>query len=506
MRHRAPLLFVTVLVIATSGLVYELVAGALASYVLGDSVTQFSTTIGVYLFAMGIGSYLSRFLKSEISTRFVEVELSAALVGGFSAPLLFVSFAYSSWFPVILYGTISVIGALVGLEIPLLMRILRDELDFEELVAKVLSVDYLGSLAGSLLFALVLVPGLGLSRTSLSFGMLNCGVALMSTFVLRDLLTARAALRLRLTSGAVAALLTAGFVYAEELTRFSEQGFYADPIVYAKQSDYQRIVVTQGRNSVQLFLNGNLQFSSSDEYRYHESLVHPAFAVTETHRRVLILGGGDGLALREVFRHPDVEEVTLVDLDPAVTGLARALPSLRALTEGALDDPRATLVHDDAMVWLDERESPEPFDIVIVDFPDPNNFSLGKLYTRRFYQLVRRAMHDGSAMIVQSTSPMFARRSYWCIERTIAEAGLHTAPFHVTVPSFGVWGFVLAAPSPLAPPQQAPDIAGLRFLNDATIEGLFVFSEDMGPLPVDTNRLNDQQLVRYYQQDWSRWN
>lgn len=492
--------------IATAGLVYELLAGTLASYVLGDSVTQFSTTIGAYLFAMGIGAYLSKFVRERVSERFVAIELGTALVGGFSAPFLFVAFANADYFVVILYGTILVIGTLVGLEIPLMMRILKEELDFEDLVAKVLTFDYLGALLGSILFAIVLVPELGLNRTSLLLGLLSCGVALMSTWVLAPVIAARARLRLRIQGFALAAALIAGLVMADDLTRWTEQSLYADPIVYAEQSEYQRIVLTRGRGSTQLFLNGNLQFSSIDEHRYHEALVHPAMAVARRRARVLVLGGGDGLALREIFRHPDVEHVTLVDLDSAVVEMARRVPFVRQLNRGALDDPRVEIVHDDAMVWLDERpRDAERFDVVIVDFPDPNNFSLGKLYTSRFYALAQRALSDDGVLAVQSTSPFFARKSYWCIVRTIEASGLAVQPYHAVVPSFGEWGFVLAKRQPFDPPE-APRASGLRFLDPATMRSLFVFGRDMGPVPVETNRLETQILVQYYEAEWALWN
>src|SRR5690606_29859312 len=236
---------------------------------------------------------------------------------------------------------------------------------------------------------------------------------------------------------------------------------------YAKQTAHQRIVVTRRRDSIQLFLNGNLQLSSSDEHRYHEALVHPAFSVAPEPKRVLILGGGDGMALREVLSYPSVRQVTLVDLDPGVTHMARTLPVFRRLNRGALDDPRVTLVHDDAMVWLDAHNQ-ATFDLLIVDFPDPNNFSLGKLYTRRFYRLLAEAMHDQSVAVVQSTSPLQARKSFWCIVTTMERAGLSTQPYHASVPSFGVWGFVLARKVPFDPPVSlARD--GLTFLTDAVL-------------------------------------
>jgi len=508
LRYRTPLLFLTVLIIATSGLVYELLAGTVASYVLGDSVTQFSTTIGAYLFAMGIGAYLSRFVGAEVGQRFVEVELATALVGGLSAPFLFLAFARAESFSILLYGTILTIGTLVGLEIPLMMRILREKLDFADLVAKVLTFDYVGALFGSVLFALVLVPKLGLNQTSILFGLLNCGVALLSTWLLADLITARVRLRLRVIGLLLGALLSVAFFQAEALTTFTEQSLYPDPIVFARQSHYQRLVVTQSRHTTQLFLNGNLQFSSADEYRYHEALVHPAFAALPAGAapsRVLILGGGDGLALREILRYPGIEEITLVDLDAEVTRMGATLPALRRLNGGSLEDPRLQIVNDDAMVWIDEQAL-EPYDVIIIDFPDPNNFSLGKLYSRRFYRILQEAMDTETIVAVQSTSPLYARRSFWCIVRTMREAGLHTQPYHAFVPSFGEWGYVLARTVPLDSPERLAAIEGLRYLDDATLRSLFVFSADMQELEVETNRLDDQRLVRYYEREWAVWN
>src|SRR5918998_5841032 len=273
--NRTPILFLNVLIIATCGLVYELLAGTLASYVLGDSVTQFSLIIGIYLFAMGVGSWLSRFVDKELARRFIDVELGVAILGGASAPMLFLSFANLTYFHVILYGVVFLIGMLVGLEIPLLMRILKDHLDFKELVARVLAFDYIGALVASLLFPIFLVPRLGLVRTSLVFGLLNAAVGLWATWLMRPLI-GRGVVRLRAQACVVMALLAVGFIKADALTSLAEDAMFADDIVYTKTTHYQRIVVTRNRAGFQLFLNGNLQFSSADEYRYHEALVHPA--------------------------------------------------------------------------------------------------------------------------------------------------------------------------------------------------------------------------------------
>lgn len=500
----------TVFVIATCGLVYELIAGTLASYVLGDSVTQFSTVIGVYLSAMGLGAWLSKLIGAGVVVRFVEIESAVALVGGLSAAFLFLAFSHLSMFHPILYGTVLLIGTLVGLEIPLLMRILKDTYELKDLVARVLTVDYLGALVASLAFPMFLVPKLGLVRGALAVGILNALVAVWSTFLFAKMVERpRRMAILRAEAMAVLVLLLGGMVFADELTALSEDEMYPDPIVFAETSPYQRIVFTRSGAQFQLYLSNHLQFASGDEHRYHESLVHPgASLVLSTGaklERVLVLGGGDGLAVREVLKHESVREVHLVDLDPAMTNLARDFPMLAELNRHALHDPRVRVTNADAMRWLvgaAEREG--RFDLVIIDFPDPNNFSLGKLYTTRFYRLAERLLAEHGAMVVQATSPMIARRSFWCIANTIEAAGFYVQPYHANVPSFGEWGFVLAMRQRFDAPAELPDIE-LRFLTPATMASLFDFPKDMSRLETEVNRLNNQALVQYYDAEWSRW-
>src|SRR6266850_940989 len=338
--NRTPILFLHVLIIATCGLIYELIAGTLASYVLGDSVTQFSLIIGIYLFALGAGAWLSRFIDTNLARYFIEVELGVAVLGGVSAPLLFLSFANLSYFHLVLYFVVFAIGVLVGLELPLLMRIIKENLDFKELVSRVLAVDYVGALVAAVLFPIFLVPRLGLVRTSLVFGILNAVVGLWGTWVLRPLIKGNLS-GLRGRAAIVIALLCVGVIKADRLTSMAEDGLFADEIIYARSSSYQRLVITRGRAGFQLFLNGNLQFSSTDEYRYHEALVHPAMmAAGGAPRRVLVLGGGDGLALREILKYSTVESVTLVDLDPDMTKLSGRFPPLAELNKHSFDDPR----------------------------------------------------------------------------------------------------------------------------------------------------------------------
>ena len=491
-------IYITVVVVATAGLVYELVAAAAASYLLGDSITQFSTVIGAYLFAMGVGSFLSRWVQRGVAARFVQVEILVGLTGGWAATVLFVAFGQTAHFRAVLYGVVGVVGVLVGLEIPLLLRLLRGRLVFRELVAQVLSLDYVGALAASILFPLLLVPRLGLIRTSLVVGLANAAVGLWSTWIFRRDLAAVGPLR---ALGVVALVgLGAGVVTADRITAWSEDRLYSDEIILARSTPYQRIVLTRWSDDLRLFLNGHLQFSSRDEYRYHEALVHPALAAHPAPRRVLVLGGGDGLAVREILRYPAVQSVTLVDLDSEVTRLFTDNPLLAGLNGGALRDPRVRIVNADAFVWLTSVR--DAFDVVVADFPDPHNYSLGKLYSRSFYRTLRSRLAPGGVTVVQATSPMFARRSFWCIAETMRSAGLVSRPYHVYVPSFGEWGFVLAGGEGWTPPRAYP--AGLRFLTVDATPALFAFPPDMAAVPVEVNRLDNQILVQYYGAEWQR--
>lgn len=500
----SPALYVSVFVIATSGLVYQLLSGTLASYVLGDSVAQFSFVIGLYLFAMGIGSWLSKFIERDLLVRFIEIELGLAIAGGLSAPLLFKIYAAAGAFKVALYGMVAIIGTLVGLEIPLLIRLLEFSLRLKDLVARVLTLDYVGALVGSVLFPSILLPKLGIHLTSVAFGMLNASVALVGTMLFP--LPPGTALRLRLSCfAALGSLLFVGLALGD-VVRASEQSYFGSPIVYTAQSPYQRVVMTRSARTTRLFLNGNLQFSSDDEHRYHEALVHPAVAALGAPpRRVLVLGGGDGLAVRELLRYPEIERITLVDLDQAVTDLFRDHELGRGLNGGSLGDPRVEIHNADAFLFLEA--SKESFDLAIVDFPDPGNYAVGKLYTDSFYLLLRERLGVRGLAVVQATSPAFARNTYWSIIATIESAGFRTLPYHAYVPSFGDWGFVLAGgPGLTQPTKLSLSTEALRFLDEATLAQLFVFPKDSArPEGTVISRLNDQKLVPLYTTEWGDW-
>lgn len=495
------ILLLAVFVIATCGLIYELVAGTLASYLLGDSVTQFSTIIGVYLFSMGIGSFLSKYLSGNLIQWFVRIELLVGLIGGFSSALLFVVFPLASSFQIVLYSLVCVTGIFVGLEIPLLMRILEHKVEFKELVSRVFTFDYIGALLASIIFPLLLVPHLGLIRTSLFFGILNIAVGLyLAWYFAKEM---KQAILLKTTAVLLLLLELVAFVLSEQIMRYSETMTYNDQVVYAVSSPYQRIVLTRNKRELRLFLNGNLQFSSADEYRYHEALVHPALSSVNKLENVLVLGGGDGLAVREILRYPTVKQISLVDLDAVMTKLFSSQDVLLNLNKRSLLNPKVKVYNKDAFVWL--REYHESYDAVIVDFPDPSSFSIGKLYSTIFYQLLKKVVKPEGIVVIQSTSPYVAPRSYWCIDSTLHFAGFYTKPYHNYVPSFGEWGYIIATPLPHnnwfgAMPE------GLKFLNARTTEQMFIFPEDMKTKQLyDANKLNNQVLVHYFEEEWGKY-
>ncbi len=501
------LLLASVFVIAACGLVYELAAGALASYLLGDSVLQFSTIIGAYLFAMGIGSWLSRFIERQLVAQFLRIELLVGLVGGLMPAALFAAHASlpgsaMASFRVLLYTLVGLVGMLVGLEIPLVMRILQQQFSqryrLKDLVSQVLTFDYLGALVVALAFPLLLVPHLGLIRTGLFFGLMNVGVALWALWMFRHSLRDFGTHALA-CAGTVAALL-AGLASADSLTTWAEDRFYGSGILLRETSPYQRVVVTRNASGIRLFLNGNLQFHSRDEYRYHEALVHPAMAAHGAPKNVLVLGGGDGLAVREILKYPSVQQVTLVELDAHMTQLFAQQPLLRALNAQALHSPKVRIVNADAFGWLEQNQ--QVFDVIVIDFPDPSNFALGKLYTTTFYALVDQHLSAGGYAVVQTTSPLIARKSFWIVAATLEAVGLSVTPYHAHVPSFGEWGFILASRRPWHMPQALPP--GLRFLTLAGLPALLDFPPDMARIPAAPNRLVTQELVQTFEQEWGK--
>lgn len=502
-RRKNALLLSSVFVVAVCGLIYELIAGAISSYLVGSSVTQFSLVIGLFMFAMGIGSFISRYVKTNALTVFVAVEIAVGITGGVSALLLFYAFTFLELYLPYLVLSSLLVGSLVGLEIPLVIRILNQRQVFSYAVSSVLALDYIGALLASLLFPLLLAPHLGLVRTGFLFGLLNVAVAGLALWLLKR--EVKNIFLLRSAALAASILLLVGLVTAGGLTRFAEDSLYQDDILLAKDSPYQRIVITRWRDDTRLYLNGHLQFSSVDEARYHESLVHVAMAAARQRQRVLVLGGGDGLAVREILKHKEVNSVDLVDLDPEIVALFQKREMLTQLNKNSLLDPRVQVHTVDAVKFLED--SRQRWDVVLIDLPDPSSPSLARLYSQSFYKLLSHHLSPQGVFVTQATSPFYAAEAFWCIADTIGKQlpEYQVLPYHVNVPSFGEWGFVLASRGQVDT-QRLKVTVPTRFLTDQTIPGLFVFSADMQPKEVQVNRLDQPVIVRYYENGWRMYN
>lgn len=494
------LLLFAVFIIATCGLVYELVAGTLASYLLGDSVKQFSFIIGVYLFSMGVGSYFSKFLTKNMLNTFVEIEILVGLIGGLSSVALFLLFESVQSFQFILYFLVFVTGCLVGLEIPLLMNILKDKVEFRDLVSNVFTFDYIGALLASILFPLVLVPKLGIMGTSLFFGMINVSIAIVLCFVLKAELKKQYILKTKAILSFL--LLLTVFIFSKNILSYSEGKLYGENIIYSNSTPYQRIVLTHNKSDYRLYLNNNLQFSSADEYRYHEALVHPVMSMAKKAGNILVLGGGDGLAVREILKYEEVKKITLVDLDEGMTKLFKTNKVLTDFNQNSLNNSKVTVLNQDAYIWA--KNCREKYDVVIVDFPDPSNYSLGKLYSLNFYSTVKQILSPDATIVVQTTSPYFAPKSFWCINKTMMEVFPQVDAYHAYVPSFGEWGFTIAMNGFNTNFNQVNrQVQGLRFYN-YQFDKFNYFSKDMISKDIETNRLDNQILVRYFDEEWGK--
>jgi len=485
-------------VIAICGLVYELLAGTLSSYLLGDSIYHFSLVIGLFMTAMGIGAWLSRFVEYRLEKTFIIVQFCIAMLGGFSAFILFYAFAYLDNYDVFLYLIIILLGSMLGLEIPLVIRILKESFSLKSNISNVFTVDYIGALFASLLFPLVLVPQLGLMQTAFLFGGFNLIVGTMAWVIFKDNLGKKYLIAIVL----IAIALILGFIKSNSLTSMIENKLYQNKIIYSQQTPYQKLILTSDKGRIKFFINGALQFDSIDEHRYHESLVHPVMNMAKSHENILIIGGGDGMALREVLKYDDTKKITLVDLDPAITTLFATHHKLSTLNHHAYDNAKVTVINQDAWKFIERSQS--LYDVIIIDLPDPNNISLSRLYSQAFYHLLSSHLSRAGAMVTQASSPMFTRKAFWAIEKTMSASGFHTLPYHTYIPSFGEWGFVIASHLSL-PLHDIKALKGLKYLDSQSMNKMKYFDKDIEKLEVKANKLSNHKLIEYYNNGWKKW-
>jgi spermidine synthase len=503
------LLKIAIFATGCAGIVAEFVLSTLATYLVGNAVFQWTVIMSLMLFSMGVGSRLSKNIGDHLLEAFILVEFSLSLLCAGSVVIAYALMPFvSDQINLIIYLLAMVIGGLIGCEIPLVTRINQAYQELRGNIASVMEKDYYGSLLGGLFFAFLALPYLGLTYTPVVLGGINFAVAFLLLFFYSNMLNRKVIIQL---TAVVCLILLIGIaLLARSVIVYGEQRQYLDKIILTKQTAYQKIVVTQWKQYYWLFINGQEQFSSYDEEKYHEPLVHPAMTMAKSRRRVLILGGGDGLALREVLKYDDLEKVTLVDIDPQMTALAAKNPIFVTLNHGAMTDPKTTIVNQDAKAFL--RQSPTLYDVIIIDLPDPDSIDLMHLYSTDFYTLVKHRLTPAGIVVTQASSPDFSRKAFLCILKTMQSSGLVTLPYHNHVPTMGEWGWVLGVNLSTVDRRDIKqkmlhgdyNHLNTRFLNNDAVTAMVYFGKgilDKGQLDeIKANTESQPILQEYYRQ------
>lgn len=484
-----------------AGVVAEYILATLASYFLPDATVQWTMIISIMLFSMGIGSRMSKFLVHDLLDKFVFIEILLSILISFTASIVFIAAGKTLYYGFIIYGLSISIGFLIGMEIPLVTRINEQNEELRLNIASVMSWDYIGSLIGGIFFVFVGIPYLGMTYTPFALGMVNFLVASIIIFKLSDALRYKNVLRI--TFIIVFGLIFCGCYFSEEIVMYGEQKRYKDKIIHVEQTRYQKIVITEAKGYNWLFINGNQQLSSFDEWMYHEPLTHVPLALTDTKKKVLIMGGGDGCAARELLKNPEVESILLVDLDPKMVELAKTHPALLSMNKDAFDSEKVSVIHQDAFIYA--RDAKEKFNLIIIDLPDPRTVDINKLYTKDFYWYTQNLLSKGGVIITQAGSPYFATKAFYCIEKTMKSAGFQTLTMHNQVITMGEWGWIVGSKN-LTTTQMKHKLRNSDFtklehqwLTNDAIDLLISFGKPMTDTTgVKVNTLASPYLPNYY--------
>ncbi len=481
-------LMLSLFVIGFNGLCFEYTLSTTATNILGNSAEQWAITIGIMMFAMGLGAYLQQFIKTESPvTAFIGTQIGVAVLGGFGPIAMLACFAYAEHhFKLIFYLLAAVIGVLVGAEIPLATRIYEKYASgLKENIGRLFFADYAGAFAGAYVFVKYLLPKVSPIQMGYYLGAGALLIAVLSFLVFVEKASKKVLFAYAGSFVVVAVMLVFGFMNSKSWASSVEQRLYRDKIVYVKNTKYQHMVLTENtdKNEFRLYLNGNLQFSSLDEERYHDFLVHVPMSLTRKDKpiRVLILGGGDGFCVRELLKYSRIKSITLVDLDPGMTEFAKSHPIMTRLNHSSFENAKVQVyqspgvregrvqpIRQDAERSLRvKRPNPErmqtadvaimnldadqflnapigrDYDLVIVDFPDPRTPELGKLYSQQFYRKIHGVLAVDGIAAVQSTSVYYSREPFLMVGRTLRASDFTVLPYHHEVPSFGDWGYHL---------------------------------------------------------------
>ncbi|WP_233520625.1 polyamine aminopropyltransferase [Flocculibacter collagenilyticus] len=543
-------------ILAGCGLIYEYLLSHYAGRVLGAVESAIYAMIGTMIVAMGIGAFLARWFKDPF-TAFAWLESLIAFLGMSSILIIANIIALTYTLPHTLSNLYNlptsipldgyvfeqlqdaarflpyvfgfVLGILIGMEIPLIARIRQHVYGrfLENNAGTIYGADYIGAGIGAAIWVSIMLS-LPIMQAAAWTALFNIVAGLV--FLARYHQHVKFAKSLLVTHIVLFGLFVLFLFFATSWMKDLSNVLYKDKVIYSESTKYQHIVLTERLSRTQtapindLFLNGRLQFSSADEHIYHTMLVYPAMLAANRHEQVLIIGGGDGLALRDVLKWP-VQQATLVDLDGqllSLFGLKNAShpliqehhkyisSKLTTLNGDAFNDPRANIIIADAFLEVEKMlDQGRLFDSIIIDLPDPNHPDLNKLYSDYFYNHIRQLLAPDGALVVQSTSPYHAKNAFISIAKTVKQAGFkHVEQYQQNIPSFGQWGWTIATRAGQPASKRIEQVSEMpinnNWLNQTYLKAAFAFPNNFfdNNSVIEVNRLGSGVLYDYYRQAW----
>tara|TARA_B100000795_G_scaffold201384_1_gene155166 strand:+ start:61573 stop:63105 length:1533 start_codon:yes stop_codon:yes gene_type:complete len=484
-----------------SGLVAEFIFSTLASYFIGDTIVQWTVVLSIMLFSMGVGSRLSSRVEKDLLSIFLSIEIGLSLLICLSPLFIYGLAGFTQYIHIFIYTLAALVGCAIGFEIPLVIRLNEGYEGLNKNISSIMSYDYVGSLVGGLAFAFIGLPFLGIKNSAFLFGMFNLLAALTVVIVFWEKLKA-IKLRVGLSMGLAFFILSISFIKSDSIKMYGEQSRFKDKIVHVVESKYQKLVVTKWLQEHWLYINGNLQMTTLDEYLYHEPMIHPVMSLVEDPKNILIIGGGDGFNAKELLKYEAIETIDLVDLDPEMTKLGAAFPSFVKANLGSLSHPKLTVLNEDGFVFLQESNS--FYDLIVIDLPDAKGVDLSKLYSKEFYQMIRLHLRSNGYMVTQSGNPYLATRAFECIKKTMQNVGFNIAPIHNHVLSMGEWSWVIGAKDitsvqlKIRLEQGTYGDIETRWLNQESVKMMLNFGKPLEDTAgVQVNTINNPVLYQY---------
>ncbi len=544
------LLILTMAVLAGCGLIYEYLLSHYAGRVLGVMESTIYTMIGLMIVSMGLGAFAARNVRCAFNG-FVWLELMIALLGSCSILIIGGLIAITQIFPQLIADMLSlppdmkpqgglfqqlswiafnspyffgvILGFFIGMEIPLIARI-REHIHQQHLannLGTIYGADYVGAGIGAAIWVIFLLS-IDISKAAALTASLNLIAG--AFFILRywqHLNWRKTFVSLHCMLAVVIVLM---FSYGNHWLNQMNSLLYLDKVVHTDKTRYQQLTFTERHmgleqdNIINFYLNGRLQFSSIDENIYHDYLVAPVMAASARQENILIIGGGDGLALRDVLKY-NPKSVTLIDLDSELIDIFKDPTSLvnprlarqiLQLNQQSLQDERVKIYRADAFIAINELlKNKQSFDAIIVDLPDPSHPDLNKLYSVNFYARLNLLLAGDGLIAIQSTSPYHAKDSFIAIGNTLEAANFnHVEQYHDNVPSFGEWGWTIASKTGASPLARLNKLTELpvahQWLNLSILKSAFIFPNNFyqNKAEIGINILGSHTIYQLHQKAW----